>query len=44
MTDNEALEIIHRIKQGADVTETIRTIEEANLLLQMSLTPETSRL
>ncbi|KAK5658865.1 hypothetical protein OQA88_1679 [Cercophora sp. LCS_1] len=42
-TEEEGLELLRRIKSGAGVSATLRQAKDANLLLQLSLVPETRR-
>jgi hypothetical protein len=41
MPDRDATGILHRMRAGADIKSILRHIKEGNLLLQLSLTPET---
>lgn len=43
-TDEDALNILRRIRAGADPEAVVRQIQDGNLLIQLSLVPETRRL
>jgi hypothetical protein len=41
--DQDALDILRRIRQGHDINTTVRKVKEANPVAQLSLVPETRR-
>ena len=42
-SDEDAINIIHRIRAGADFEAVVRQVKDGNLLMQLSLMPETRR-
>ena len=43
MTEQDAMEVFRRLKAGTDVGTIVRNVRDGNLLMQLSLTPETTR-
>ncbi|KAJ4406241.1 hypothetical protein N0V91_004693 [Didymella pomorum] len=43
MTEEDAVEVVRRLKAGTDVGTIVKNVRDGNLLMQLSLTPETTR-